>query len=157
MPGVERGMNIRAPLTLFATALALLGAGCASGPEARIRKNPHIYNQLDPEAQYKVQQGMIDLGYTPEMVYLALGAPDERRDVLTSDGHRLVWIYSTYYERYEGTRHVGYQRRVYFDPRWRRYRVYHEPVYAETYRPEVQERIRVEFLDGRVTSVEQVR
>lgn len=150
-------MKIRAALASLAGALALFAAGCASGPEARIRQNPHIYAQLDPESQYKVSQGMIDLGYTPDMVYLAIGVPDEKRDILTSDGHRQIWIYNTYYERYEGTRHVGYQRRVYFDPRWRRYRVYHEPVYAETYRPQVQERIRVEFLDGRVTSVEQVR
>jgi hypothetical protein len=154
--GVSRGMKTRVASAILAVAL-LLVAGCESAREARIRRNPHVYHQLDPQSQYNIQQGMIDLGYTADMVYLALGKPDERRETLTSDGVRQTWIYSTYYERYEGTRHVGYQRRLYYDRYWRRYRVHHEPVFAETYSPQVEERIRVDFVNGRVSAVEQVR
>ncbi|HYC71350.1 MAG TPA: hypothetical protein VEB66_09100 [Opitutaceae bacterium] len=149
-------MKTRVTLALLAIGLALT-AGCESAREARIRRNPHVYAQLDPEAQYNIQQGIIDLGYTPDMVYLALGAPDERRETLTADGVRQTWTYSTYYERYEGTRHVGYERQVYFDRHRRRYRIHYEPVFADTYSPQRDERIRVDFVNGRVTSVEQVR
>lgn len=149
-------MKTRLALVL-ATAAMLLAAGCESARESRIRRNPHIYNQLHPEDQYRIQQGMIDLGYTPDMVYLALGAPDERREILTADGVRQTWIYSTYYERYDGTRHVGYRRYMAYDPYWRRYRMHYQPVYADTYRPEIHERIRVEFENGRVSTVEQIR
>jgi hypothetical protein len=149
-------MKTRVASALLAAAL-LLVAGCESAREARIRRNPHVYSQLDPQAQYNIQQGMIDLGYTPDMVYLALGKPDERRETLTADGVRQTWIYSTYFERYEGTRHVGYHRRLYYDRYWRRYRVHYEPVFADTYSPQVEDRIRVDFENGRVSAVEQVR
>lgn len=135
----------------------LLAAGCESARESRIRQNPHVYNQLDPEDQYKIQQGVIDLGYSPDMVYLALGAPDQRRDTLTSEGLRQVWIYNTFYERYEGTRHVGYRRQLYYDRFHGRYRIHYAPVYADAYRPHLEEQIQVEFFNGRVVAVEQAR
>jgi hypothetical protein len=49
-----------------------------------------------------MQRGAINVGGTPEMVYIALGNPDERRDILNGR-HATVWIYKTYWQQYEGT------------------------------------------------------
>ena len=70
------------------------------------------------------------------------GKPSQSR---SASGSQTVWVYNTYYERYDGTRFAGYSRRVYFDPYLKSYRVHYFPVYADAYRPEVQENIRVVF------------
>jgi hypothetical protein len=149
-------MNSRLLKIAFAAGALLLAGGCQTVDD-RIRQNPHVFAGLDAATQDKIRQGIIDLGFTPDMVYLALGAPDQRRESLTPDGNRLTWIYNTYYERYDGTRHVGYQRRVYYDPYLRTYRVHYRPVYADTYQPTVEERIRIIFDNGRATIIEQAR
>lgn len=150
-------MNPRVFLNVaFAAAALVLVAGCQT-VDSRIRENPQLFASLDAATQSKIKQGIIDLGYTEDMVYLALGAPDQKRESRSAAGAQTVWVYNTYFERYDGTRFVGYSRRVYYDPYLRSYRMYYAPVYADTYRPEVEERIRVVFENGRVTVIEQSR
>jgi hypothetical protein len=156
MPRVSVLMNSRILQIVLAAGALLIAAGCQTVDD-RIRQNPQVFAGLDFATQDKIRQGIIDLGFTPDMVYLALGEPDQRRESLTPDGNRLTWIYNTYYERYDGTRHVGYRRAVYYDPYLRTYRVHYRPVYADTYRPEVEERIRIIFDNGRATVIEQAR
>lgn len=148
-------MNSRFPLLslLLIGALSLF-AGCQSVDD-RIKEKPDVYAHLDPATQEKIKQGIIDLGYTQDMVYLALGKPDEKRESLNEGGHEATWSYNTYYERYEGTSHVGYYRQVYYDPYLRTYRVYYRPAYADTYSQQKEERIRVVFKQGKVTAIEQ--
>jgi len=141
------------PLTIVGAALLFL-AGCQT-VETRIKDNPQVFASLDAEAQAKVKQGIIDIGFSEDAVYLALGAPDQKRETRSAAGSQTVWIYNTYYERYDGTRFAGYSRRVYFDPVLKTYRFYYHPVYADTYRPEVEERIRVVFDGGKVSVIEQ--
>lgn len=135
---------------------ALLLAGCET-VDTRISKNPQLFASLDAATQEKIKQGIIDIGYTEDMVYLALGAPDQKREARTAAGSQTTWVYSTYFERYDGTRFAGYHRRVYFDRYLNTYRVYYQPVYADVYRPEVEERIRVTFQNGKVTIIEQTK
>ena len=141
-------------MTALAGAALLFAAGCQT-IDSRIKENPQLFASLDAATQAKIKQGIIDLGFTEDMVYLALGAPDQKRESRSAAGSQTAWIYNTYYERYDGTRFVGYHRRVYFDPYLRSYRFHYMPVYADTYRPEVQENIRVVFENGRVTVIEQ--
>ncbi len=141
-------------LPLLALTALLLAAGCQS-VDSRIKENPQLFASLDAGTQAKIKQGIIDLGFTEDMVYLALGAPDQKRESRSAAGARTVWIYNTYFERYDGTHFVGYHRRVYFDPYLRTYRFHYMPVFADAYRPEVEERIRVVFESGKVTVIEQ--
>jgi hypothetical protein len=134
----------------------LLSAGCET-VDTRIKEKPDVFAKLDAATQAKIKQGIIDLGYTEDMVYLALGAPDEKRESRSEAGTRIIWIYSRYYERYEGTSHVGYYRDVYFDPRLRAYRVYYQPVLREVYSPHRDERIRIVFKEGRAAVIEQTK
>lgn len=139
---------------LIALLALLFAAGCET-VDSRIKQNPELFAKLDPAIQAKIKQGIIDLGFTPDMVGLALGEATEKREVRSEKGTETIWIYSTYYERYDGTRYAGYQRRVYFDRHLNSYRVSYEPVFADTYRPESTERIRVTFRDGKVAIIEQ--
>jgi hypothetical protein len=147
-------MNHRLFRTLIlATSLGFL-AGCQS-VERRIQERPEAFYQLDRETQDKILQGIIDVGYTEDMVYLALGEPSEKRQRVTENGRTVTWIYNTYYDRYDGTQMVGYHRRVYYDPLLRSYRIHYRPAFADTYREEKEERIRIVFTDGKATVIEQ--
>lgn len=149
-------MNHRLFRTLvLASSLGFL-VGCQS-VESRIREKPDVYAGLDIETQDKIKQGIIDLGYTPDMVYLALGEPSEKRETRTENGRTLTWIYNTYYNRYDGSQMVGYHRSVYYDPYLRSYRIHYRPAFADTYREETQERIRIVFKDGKATVIEQAK
>ncbi len=142
-------------LTTFALAAAFgFLAGCES-VDSRIKEKPGVYAGLDAATQDKIKQGIIDLGYTEDMVYLALGAPTEKRETASAAGKTVTWIYSTYYTRYDGDRMIGYERRVYYDPFLKSYRLYYHPAFVETYRDVQDERIRVVFKDGKVTVIEQ--
>lgn len=140
--------------SLFTLAALLFAAGCQTVDD-RIKEKPDVYAKLDSATQDKIKQGIIDLGFTPDMVYLALGKPDEQRETISAEGRSEVWVYNTYYSRYDGTQFTGYYRRVYYDPAIRGYRVFYSPAYVETYRPEKEERIRVVFKDGKTSTIEQ--
>ena len=140
---------------LFFTGAAVL-VGCQTVDD-RIKDNPVAFSQLDAATQDKVKQGIIDIGFNEDAVYLALGAPDQKRETATANGRTTTWIYNTYYDRYDGTRFAGYNRSLYYDRHLKTYRVYYQPVYADTYRTEKEERIRVVFKDGKVTTLEQTK
>src|ERR1051326_4214248 len=99
-------------LASFATA-GIFFSGCNTF-EHRAEQKAETFNSLDASTQQRLKQGNIEIGDTPDMVYIALGVPDSKRQRLTSDGRELVWIYKTYYQDYEGSALVGYHR--YFVP-----------------------------------------
>jgi hypothetical protein len=113
------------------------------------------YESLPPEARDRLQRGAINVGDTPDMVYIALGNPDERRDIQTADGAQTVWVYKTYWDQYQGTAWVGYWR--VFVPTRRGYAVFHEPVTQDIYRSHADDRIRITFNRGVVSTVEQTQ
>jgi hypothetical protein len=149
-------MKNHLPLLAAAAVALLLFAGCET-VDSRIKKKPDVFAKLDPATQDKIKQGIIDIGYTEDMVYLALGAPDQKRESVSEKGKSVTWIYNTYYERYEGTQMVGYHRRVYYDPFIRSYRLYYRPAFADVYSSEKEERIRVVFKDGKASVIEQAK
>lgn len=149
-------MNHRLYRTFFLAASLGLLAGCQT-VESRIKEKPEVFASIDKATQDKIKQGIIDLGYNEDMVYLALGAPDLKRESISAEGRTITWIYNTYYTRYDGTAMIGYYRRVYYDPLLGAYRLYYHPAYTDTYRREVEERIRIVFKDGKVAVIEQAK
>ncbi len=147
-------MNRRLLTTFMLAATLGFLTGCQTVDD-RIKEKPEVFASVDAATQDKIKQGIIELGYTEDMVYLALGKADQKRESITAAGKATTWVYNTYYERYDGTRFAGYHRNVYYDPYLRAYRVYYRPVYADTYAQEKEERIRVSFRDGKATAIEQ--
>jgi hypothetical protein len=116
-----------------------------------------VYNSLPPTEQQRLQRGVISVGDSPEMVYIALGNPDERRDVMNADGTYTTWVYKSYQQQYEGTAWLGYRRVIVPARDGRGYVVFHEPVTQDVYRTHVNDVIRVSFANGVVSQVEQQR
>ena len=140
---------------LLAGSLGFL-TGCQT-VESRIKEKPEVFANADLATQEKITQGSIELGFTEDHVYLALGAPDQKRETVNADGKTLTWIYHTYYDRYDGTGFAGYHRSVYYDPYLRAYRMYYRPVLADTYTHEKEERIRIVFTNGKASVIEQTK
>jgi hypothetical protein len=139
---------------LLVPALALSLAGCST-IDSRIREHSTEFSQLDPDSQALIKQGEVGIGFTTDMVYMALGAPDAKRQHLTNDGRTETWIYATYYDDYMGSAFVGYHRWYRFDPIGRRYHFFWGPDIAYTYNAHRDEKIRVAFRDGKVISIDQ--
>lgn len=145
---------MKIPFTILAVLLAVALTGCDTF-DRRARQKAEVFQALSPEQQEKLRRGEIGLGDSPDMVYIALGEPTDRRETATAAGHEMVWIYNSYYTDYEGQFHSGYRRHVVFDPKSRRYFVYHQPVFTDVYSEREEENIRVKFRDGRVAEIEQ--
>jgi hypothetical protein len=73
-------------------ALVLALAGCST-PQSRIEKNRAVFSGFPTAVQEKVRAGQIDVGFTPEMVALALGEPARKATRKTEAGEAEVWIY----------------------------------------------------------------
>lgn len=146
------------PLVRVGLALAVLTAlvGCNTF-ERRAKEKGAIFHALDTATQTRLEARQIEVGDTQDMVYISLGAPDEKKDELTAGSRITTWVYSAYWQEYQGTRLVGYRRQVLYDPGSKSYRVYHEPDYQPVYAPRVEDRVRITFQNGRVTVVEQAQ
>jgi len=90
-------MTILRNLTILA-AIALF-AGCAT-PQTRIATNRALYDTLPAESQALIQEGRVAVGFTPDMVKLALGEPDRVYSRTDKSGTSESWAYTAY--RFEG-------------------------------------------------------
>lgn len=140
-------------LCLGGIAATLLFTGCQTIDD-RIAEYPALYQSLDAEEQRNIREGLIDLGYTKDMVYLALGSPDIRGARVSEEGRSETWTY-------QGVRlaDVDYA----FAPAFHRHSAYYYkgryilvPRYQHAFEPVVRERydkIIVEFRNGRVVAI----
>jgi len=143
---------MKALLYLLCLAVSVFWLGCNS-TEYRIKKYPERFSQLSPEEQLAVENRTLDIGLSSEAVYFILGNPDERK-VRTKEGVNLeIWTYTRIYTKPEGTRHAGYERRVYYDKASKTYRSYFVPRYIHLYSEHEEVVNEIEFIDGRVTAI----
>jgi len=141
-------------LGVLATALTLTGCNTFA---SRARERSDTFESLAPSEQQRLQRGVIGIGDNQDMVYIALGTPDERRDITTADGTQTMWVYRSYWQQYEGTAWLGYRRFIVPMSTGRGYTIFHEPVTQDVYRTHADDRIRVTFdRSGVVSQVEQV-
>jgi hypothetical protein len=143
------------PLVVGCAVLVLLLASGCNTFKRRAEEKASVFSALDPATQARLEARQIEVGDTQDMVYIALGVPDEKREQNTPASRTATWIYSAYWQEYQGTRLVGFRRDVVYDPGSKSYRVYHTPDYQPIYAPRMEERVRITFQDGRVTVVEQ--
>lgn len=83
------------PALLSCAILAVSGllAGCSTIAQ-RIEEKADLFAQLGPETQESIQRGLVKEGYTLEMVYMALGRPNQIAS--TPDGESVVWTYMNF-------------------------------------------------------------
>lgn len=146
---------LSAPAALLLALAALFTlAGCSTF-ESRAKEKASAFAALDPATQARLEAKEIRIGDTPDMVYIALGKPSEKQEKITATGRTGTWIYTAYWEEYQGTRLVGYRRDVIYNPSTKSYQVYHTPDYQPVYVPRAEDRLRITFEGGLVTVVEQ--
>jgi len=87
-------------------AIFCLVSGCET-LDNRLARNQAALNALPPGHQDIIRQGKVQVGFTPEEVYLAWGAPSHKAFTETAEGRFETWYYTstqteTYYleERY---------------------------------------------------------
>ena len=139
---------------LVGLAVGALLAGCSSVGQ-RISQRQAEFNALDAVSQENIRNGQVDLGYTPDMVYMALGEPTRREQRLSPKGVLMVWYYKDYYQEPVGTADVALHRQIIYNPRTRTYAILMTPVPVEAYALHAEDKVKIEFLNGKVSAVEQ--
>jgi len=133
-------LSLRLPLLLSA---AVLLAACSS-PASRIDDKKSVYESYPPEVQQKLAAGQVDIGYTQEQAQIALGEPRRRFNRTTATGSEEVWSYSTRtgpsfgFGLGGGSGNVG------------------GGIGLSTYGNNADEKMRVVFVDGKVTAIEEI-
>ncbi len=133
---------MRAFLLILTSTLLLLAC---SSPASRIKKNPELFASFPPEHQALIQEGRIAIGFTPEAVEMALGPANRVYTRETSDSQSEVWSYSR----------IEYRSRP-------QYTTVNVGGRVTTARVDVDESrevevLRVEFVRGQVSSIEQMQ
>ena len=140
---------------LFLLSAAVLAVTGCSTINSRIEEKSAVFAALPQADQLRIRQGSVAVGDSTDLVYIALGKPDVRRERYHAKTHESVWIYQSYDETYAGSAYAGYRRYVAFDRTSGRSYIVREPVYADVYRRRLDDQIRITFVDGRVTQIEQ--
>jgi hypothetical protein len=78
-------------LSIFACVLLVAG-GCAS-VDSRVKDRQAAFDSWPADVQEKVRAGKVEMGFTHEMVEVALGKPDRLSSRTTERGKADVWIY----------------------------------------------------------------
>lgn len=142
-------MKANIQIKLGALALLALGlglGGCASTPERRIQQNPEMFEALPAEVQDTVRAGEVEIGYTPEMVFLALGPPDRKVKRRTDKEEREIWIYQGRFLTTETVR---------VHDQFGRFRPVRPTLYLDRTVEHVYTRAKLEFVKGKLVSIEQ--
>src|SRR5262249_3132153 len=147
-PQVYGGMHRTYPLV--AAVLLVAVSGCVS------TRAPTTASDLEPAIRKKVERGIIEPGFTPEMVYLALGKPSEPTQSLvdaTADG---TWVYRDFNRTDNGIVRAGYQRRVVYDEKRNADVVVTEKIGPAASSDLADNSLHVTFRDGRVVTIQRV-
>ena len=83
--------------------LVVLLAGCAT-PAKRIEQNQELFDSFPVAAQARIRGGQIDLGFTPDMVRIALGEPHRQTLRRSAEGETEIWFYFDSTRRYDRQR-----------------------------------------------------
>ncbi len=131
-----------------------LAAGCVSTPARRIARHPELFAGYPPAVQAQIRRGEIDIGFTPDMVRLALGEPSRVLARQTAAGATDVWNYTAF--RYDPTMRPVWMGYAY---RGRDGRIVHvdDPGFAGVDTREEYVVLRIEFENGKVRAIERLK
>jgi hypothetical protein len=125
-------------------SLLLLAAGCASTPQDRISQHRRLYESFPADVQRKVSAGQVEIGFTPDMVTLALGEPGRKFSRADASGESEVWVF------YRREPHFGFG----FGVSSGGYGAVNTGVAVSTANEPDDEVMRVAFHDGKVAEIE---
>ena len=137
-------------LVFIAVATALLATGCTT------TRKPTTATKLEPAIKAKVDKGVVEPGFTPEMVFLALGKPSEPAESLVDATTNGTWVYRDFRRSDRDLVKAGFRRRVVFDPAKKTEVITNEPIDLKA-SPNLQAHsLYVTFREGRVVEIQHV-
>ncbi|MFA6962892.1 MAG: hypothetical protein WC205_19210 [Opitutaceae bacterium] len=148
---------MRSLLTLLLLVTGLLTLTGCNTFERRADKKAATFATLDEPTKSRLQAGEVRVGDNEDMVYLALGSPDEKKSTTTAKDKTTTWIYNRYWQEYRGEAYGGFARRVVRDPKTGTTTAYLEPISRPVYSDHVQPVMKITFADGKVTVVERAK
>lgn len=146
-------MSQRIALVAIALACALV-SGCASTPESRISREPAVFAAFPAPVQAKVRKGEIEIGYTRDMVRLALGLPEHRQTRITELGQTEIWIYTGV--RYV-SRYAPVDRNYYYHDRYGRVHWAHDAGWVDAGYHQEYPILRLEFSGPVLRAIERAQ
>ena len=78
------------------TCAVLILGGCANTPSARIHENEALFATLSPQQQKTIRNGLVDFSFTPDMIYMALGKPNQVTRTENESGPIESWTYRNF-------------------------------------------------------------
>ncbi|MCW8943412.1 MAG: hypothetical protein OQL27_01490 [Sedimenticola sp.] len=136
--------------------IILLLSGCMSAQslrDERIQADYALFAGFPADVQSQIRLGQIDIGYSKEMVRLAWGLPDQVFRRTTRARQSVVWSY-TQVRRYPHLDRMSVPI-YYLDSSGRQQFSYHS-VWVNRDTQEQFTVARVEFVQGKVTAIEQL-
>lgn len=143
----KSAMRLLASVLCLASVVLL--TACSSTPDSRIAKNQAAFGGYPAAVQQKIRAGEVDVGFTPEMVRLALGEPTRQFNRQTEGGTAEVWVYHDNGPRFSFG--VGVGGAV------GRHSSAGVGVSTSSGGYDPEEKMRVEFRDAKVTAIEYVK
>jgi hypothetical protein len=134
-------------LPLIAAAALLLATGCAS-------RTPTTATKLEPDIKAKVDKGLIEPGFTPEMVFLALGKPTEPSESLADATNNGTWVYRDFRRNDRNLVKAGHRRKVVSDPNKKTDVIVNEAIDPKTLPNLPVHSLHVTFREGRVVEIQ---
>ena len=132
----------------MAVAALLIATGCTT------THMPTTATRLEPEIKTKVDKGIIEPGFTPEMVFLALGKPTEPAESLADATTNGTWVYSDFTRSDRTTLKPGFRRRVVSDPAKKTDVIVNEAIEPKVLSNLSPRSLHVTFRDGRVVEIQ---
>lgn len=133
---------------LLALALVALLAACSSTPSSRVAQNRAAFEKYPPAIRVKILEGTVEVGFTPAMVRLALGEPARVFSRQADSGNTEVWVYHHHSPQFSVGLGFG---------SYGRHSASSVGVATSTGGYDAEERMRVEFRDGKVAAIEYAR
>lgn len=130
-------------LLIPALSAALLVA--CSTPASRIDDQKAVYSTYPPEVQQTIAAGKVDVGFTPEQTLIALGKPRRKYSRKTEAETEEIWSYS---EKRGPSFGFGIGGGSYGSG-------VGGGISLSTFGSDADEKLRVVFVDGKVTAVEE--
>lgn len=139
-------------LIVLVVATLFLAGGCSS-----VRTPTTATTRLDSPLLQKVQQGVVEPGYTPEMVFLALGKPSEPAESLVDATNTGTWVYRDFKPGRPDFLRAGFQSRLTFDSTRKSDVIVTLPMDRATLESLPENSLRVVFHEGRVVNIQRAR
>ena len=86
-------VSITAGVVFFTSFLA---SGCQNTPTSRIREDPELFQSVDEFSQRLIRAGLVNHGFSADLVTLALGKPNRVTVVPTVHGPVETWTYRNF-------------------------------------------------------------